>query len=281
MQTRNSPITGTIQYTWSGHSKLAYRPFVLLHKYPVTVTIRISIIIDASLNILHQLSFLDSRKEEDQNESTIIPITIDNATTAAWHTRRFRFKWQRRLIVWFVFSLYSPFLSENPEPHRCRAFAVCSISVALPSRHLFHFYRLAAPVLRFLRFSSRCCFFEFSFVVRQTRLHSCFFRILAFFLLPRFWQTLANIPSSWIPSWPIDRGFEWQTCPALSMSVCCFFAIDHSPVIHRIVKFDEKQRIHDDRKQRRADYLLSHNTYYNLKNSTFYLIHYVSIIRLK
>lgn len=48
------------------------------------------------------------------------------------------------------------------------------------------------------------------------------------FLSSRFWRTLANNSSSSMPSWPIDRGFEWQTCPALSMSVRCFFVIDHS-----------------------------------------------------
>lgn len=169
-------------------------------------------------------------------------------------THRLRFKWQRGLIVWLVFSSHPPTLSGNPDT---AAYArVCS---SLDHRCFagptpFSFSSARCPVLRH---PSQCFrvvffFFEFSFAVRQNAsLRSCFSRVPAFFLLPCFWRNLANIPSSWIPSRPIDRGFEWQTCPALSMSVRCFFAIDHPPPF--IVKFDEKQRLHDDREQWRVN----------------------------
>jgi len=97
------------------------------------------------------------------------------------------------------------------------------------AEHLFYF-----------RSGNRLVAQSFDFHGSLRNVSALFFRILlrasvvfrrAFphsLLSSRFWRTPANSLSSSMPSWPIDRGFEWQTCPALSMSARCFFAIDHS-----------------------------------------------------
>lgn len=163
-------------------------------------------------------------------------------------------------------------------PHM-HTFAVCSITVASPGRHLFHFHRLAAPSFGFYgspRNAFALSFFRI-FLRRsnRTRLRFCFSRVPAIFLLLCFWRTLANIVV--VDTVAANRSQLQVTNVSGPIDVGLLLFCDRSFPPPSVVKFDEKQRLHNDR-ERNERTLLFHNTR-NLRNRYLFIIYYISIIQ--
>jgi len=106
-------------------------------------------------------------------------------------------------------------------------FAFAQLRLTSPRRCLFHFHSAAESTHYFP--PSILCFSRCNCVVFSSLRFSREKLLLPVFLFlsPRLWRILTNNPSSLMPSRSIDRGFDWQTRPALSMSARCFLAIDH------------------------------------------------------
>lgn len=133
------------------------------------------------------------------------------------------------------------------------AFAICSITIAPLNRYLFSFssaYRPGPSIFTALFATLSCCFFEFSFAVRQTRFHSCFSGILAFFFITPLLTNPHKHPVV-VDTVVANRSRLRVTNVSGPIDVGPLLFCDRSLVPSSIVKFDEKQRLHDDRKQRR------------------------------
>lgn len=136
-----------------------------------------------------------------------------------------------------------PFLNDNSAALRTRLQFARSL-VAPLNRHLFHFHRSRPSIFTALFATLSCCFFEFSFVVRQTRLHSCFSRILAFFFITPLLTNPRKHPVV-VDTIVANRSRLRVTNVSGPIDVSPLFFCDRSLVPSSIVKFDEKQRLHD------------------------------------
>lgn len=150
------------------------------------------------------------------------------------------------------------------------AFAVCSITVAPLNRHPFHFHQLAGSVLQFLRlFSQRFRVVFSNFPCRSTDASPFLFfsHSRIFFITPLLTNPCKHPVV--VDTVVANRSRLQVTNVSGPIDVGPLLFCDRSLVPSSIVKFDEKQRLHDDRKQRRADATFLYNTYYNLKKLIF------------